>query len=88
MNAPAIHAIHTLARPEVPPLPLVLGEATHTVGLWSGRDKATCRPSIAKHEYESTPDELASWLVALAQRCQTRANAVVIGAAGIQSTES
>lgn len=59
---------------EVPPLPLVLGEATHTVGLWSGRDKATCRPSIAKHEYESTPDELASWLVALAQRCQTRAN--------------
>lgn len=59
---------------EVPPLPLVLGEATHTVGLWSGRDKENCRPSIAKHEYESTPPELASWLVALARRC-ARANA-------------
>jgi hypothetical protein len=54
---------------EVPPLPLVLGEATHTVGLWSGRDKATCRPSIAKHEYEHTPPELAEWLVSLARIC-------------------
>lgn len=54
---------------EVPSLPLVLGEATHTVGLWSGRDKATCRPSIAKHQYEATPDNLAVWLVELARRC-------------------
>lgn len=54
---------------EVPPLPLVLGKATHTVGLWSGRDKATCRPSISKHEYEHTPPELAEWLVELARRC-------------------
>jgi len=53
-----------------PPLPLVLGEATHTVGLWSGCDKATCRPSIAKHEYEHTPPELAQWLVDLAERCK------------------
>lgn len=56
---------------EVPALPLVLGEATHTVGLWSGRDKARCRPSIAKHEYESTPPELAAWLVELARRCKS-----------------
>ena len=54
---------------KVPTMPLVLGKATHTVGLWSGRDKATCRPSIAKHEYESTPPELAAWLVDLAARC-------------------
>lgn len=53
---------------EVPPLPLVLGEATHTVGLWSGRDKANCRPSIAKHEYEHTPAALAEWLVAVARK--------------------
>jgi hypothetical protein len=55
---------------EVPELPLVLGEATHTVGLWSGRDKATCRPSIAKHEHEHTPRDLAAWLVELAARCR------------------
>lgn len=57
---------------DVPAMPLRLGEATHTVGLWSGRDKATCRPSIAKHEYESTPPELAAWLVELARRCRVR----------------
>jgi hypothetical protein len=55
---------------EVPTMPLRLGEATHTVGLWSGRDKATCRPSIAKQEYESTPPELAAWLVELAAKCK------------------
>lgn len=55
---------------QVPAIPLRLGEATHTVGLWSGRDKATCRPSITKPEYEGTPPELACWLVDLAQRCR------------------
>jgi hypothetical protein len=54
---------------EVPILPLRLGEATHTVGLWSGRDKNTCRPSIGKREFESTPPELAAWLVETARRC-------------------
>ena len=54
---------------DIPDMPLRLGEATHTVGLWSGRDKATCRPSIAKHEYEHTPPDLARWLVDLAERC-------------------
>ena len=59
---------------DVPRMPIWLGEATHTVGLWSGRDKATCRPSIAKHEYEHTPPELAEWLVELARRCSVRHN--------------
>lgn len=54
---------------DLPMMPIVLGEASHTVGLWSGRDRATCRPSIAKHEYEGTPPEFAKWLVALASRC-------------------
>ena len=53
----------------VPDMPLKLGEATHTVGLWSGRNKQTCRPSINKSEYESTPPDLAAWLVELARRC-------------------
>ena len=53
----------------VPDMPLKLGEATHTVGLWSGRNKHTCRPSINKSEYESTPPDLAAWLVELARRC-------------------
>lgn len=53
----------------IPAMPIVLGEATHTVGLWSGRDKQRCRPSIAKREYEATPPEFAAWLVELARRC-------------------
>jgi len=54
----------------LPDMPLRLGEATHTVGLWSGRNRATCRPSIAKREYEHTPPDLARWLVELASRCR------------------
>ena len=54
---------------KVPDMPMRLGEATHTVGLWSGRNKQTCRPSINKREYETTPPELAVWLVELARRC-------------------
>lgn len=54
---------------ELPDMPLRLGEATHTVGLWSGRNRATCRPSIAKWEYEHTPPDLARWLVEVARRC-------------------
>lgn len=52
-----------------PAMPLRLGRATHTIGLWSGRDRATCRPSIAKSQFDSTPPEMAEWLVELARRC-------------------
>ena len=55
---------------DIPVMPLALGEATHTVGLWSGRNKATCRPSISKPEYEGTPPDFARWLVELARRCE------------------
>lgn len=56
---------------EVPALPLRLGEATHTIGLWSGRDRATCRPSIPKSMFDQTPAAMAHWLVDLARRCRT-----------------
>lgn len=55
---------------DLPPMPIKLGEATHTVGLWSGRNKATCRPSIGKKEYEATPAEFAEWLLSLAGKCR------------------
>lgn len=55
----------------IPTMPMVLGEATHTVGLWSGRDKAKARPSITKPEFEATPPEFAAWLCELARRCST-----------------
>lgn len=55
---------------DIPVMPMALGEATHTVGLWSGRNKAMCRPSISKPEYEGTPPEFARWLIDLARRCQ------------------
>lgn len=53
---------------DIPLMPLVLGEATHVVGLWSGRDKARCRPSIGKAEREHTPPDLAAWLCDLARK--------------------
>jgi hypothetical protein len=53
----------------VPAMPLRIGEPTHTVGLWSGRDKTRCRPSIGKREFEATPPAFARWLVELARRC-------------------
>jgi hypothetical protein len=56
---------------DIPTMPMVLGEATHTVGLWSGRNKATARPSITKPEFEATPPEFAVWLCELARRCST-----------------
>ena len=57
---------------EIPPMPIVLGDATHTVGLWSGRNRKTCRPSIGKREFEATPEAFAQWLVDLAKRCATQ----------------
>lgn len=58
---------------EIPDVPLVLGEATHTVGLFSGRDRSKCRPEIGKAEREHTPPHLATWLVELARRCGSKA---------------
>lgn len=55
---------------EIPEMPLVLGEATHTIGLYSGRDKLKCRPEIGKAEREHTPPQLCKWLVELARRCR------------------
>lgn len=53
----------------LPAFPIALHEATHTVGLYSGRNRATCRPEIGKAEREHTPPDLARWLVDLASRC-------------------
>jgi hypothetical protein len=51
----------------LPDMPFVLGEASHTCGLWSGRDKSKARPEIGKAEREHTPLALAEWLVMLAR---------------------
>ena len=59
---------------DIPSFPIALGEATHTVGLWSGRDRARCRPSISKAEFEHTPPALAQWLVDLARKCGNEKN--------------
>lgn len=56
----------------LPIMPMTLGDATHTVGLWSVRNRKTCRPSVGKKEYEATPTQLAEWLVKLASRCDQR----------------
>lgn len=60
---------------DVPPMPIKLGEAPCTVGLWSKRDRATCRPSIAKREFEATPPDFAAWLLEIARRCRPAAMA-------------
>lgn len=54
----------------IPAFPITLGEASHVVGLWSGRDRSAARKSIDKAERERTPPDLARWLVDLAQSCE------------------
>ncbi|MGV1035364.1 MAG: hypothetical protein ACOYBP_09155 [Microbacteriaceae bacterium] len=54
---------------DLPAIPIRLGEASHVVGLWSGRDKGNWRKSITKAEREHTPPDFARWLVDVAARC-------------------
>lgn len=54
---------------DLPTMPLALGEAPCTLGLYSGRDKSRCRPPITKPEHEQTPRGFAEWLVEVACRC-------------------
>lgn len=52
----------------LPSIPLVLGEASHVVSRWSGRDRSRARPEIGKAEREATPVEFARWLIEVASR--------------------
>lgn len=52
----------------VPPLPLVLGQAERTCGLWSGRDRSIARKEIGKAERMASPPAFAEWLIELAGR--------------------
>ena len=52
---------------DIPAIPLVLGEAPCTVGLFSGRDRARCRKEISKAEREATPPDFAAWLCRVAR---------------------
>lgn len=63
---------------ELPPIPFVLGEATHVIGA-SGRradggrlhkGDAGWRPEVTKAEREHTPPALAAWLVEVAHLCR------------------
>jgi len=56
-----------VAPADMPPVPLVLGEATHV----QSRKRQDYRPHITKAEREHTPPELAAWLVEVARRCRT-----------------
>lgn len=53
----------------IPVLPLVLGEASHTIGLRSGRARCRARPDLPKAEREETPPLFAAWLIELAVKC-------------------
>jgi len=55
---------------DLPAIPIALGEATHTIGLWSGRDRARARPVCNKSEFEKTPPAFAAWLVEAAAKCK------------------
>ncbi|WP_287949007.1 hypothetical protein [Aquamicrobium sp.] len=55
--------------PELPDVPMVLGEATHVV---QSRKRQGHRPHIKKSEREHTPPPLAEWLVELARRTKGR----------------
>lgn len=51
---------------DMPPLPMVLGEAAYVV---QSRKRHDYRPHITKAEREHTPPDLARWLVEVARRC-------------------
>lgn len=57
---------------QIPDMPFVLGEATHTVCSSRRRalDGTRYRKEVSKAEREHTPPELAAWLVDLAKRCK------------------
>ncbi|MEO8059064.1 MAG: hypothetical protein ABI671_12115 [Burkholderiales bacterium] len=57
----------------VPRMPLVLGDAERTCGLWGGRDRARARKEIGPAEREHTPPAFARWLVDLARACEVAA---------------
>lgn len=57
---------------DIPPIPLVLGEATHVIAT-SIRRAGSRRPEVAKAEREHTPPDFAAWLVDLARRCADKA---------------
>ena len=52
---------------DIPPLPLVLGRATHCIRPTRAYPRL---PSVTKAEREHTPPEFAAWLVDLARRTQ------------------
>lgn len=63
---------------DLPPMPIVLGEATHVIGM-SGRRRdggrlhkgdPGWRPEVTKAEREHTPPALAAWLVEVANLCR------------------
>lgn len=53
--------------PDLPDIPLILGDATHVV---QSRKRQDYRPHITKAEREQTPPQLAEWLVELARRTE------------------
>jgi hypothetical protein len=60
---------------DIPEMPMVLGEATHTIASSTARqrrDHPQHRPEVTKSEREHTPPALAEWLVDLASRCQMK----------------
>ncbi len=61
---------------ELPLMPLSLGEAPRTCGLYSGRDRARARPDLGKAERSATPLLFACWLVALARSVAPSAGVV------------
>lgn len=59
---------------DLPPFPMVLGEATHVVSPSGNIRKGMpgYRPQLRKAEREHTPPDFARWLVMLAERCQVK----------------
>lgn len=55
---------------DLPPVPFVLGEASHVIAQSSRRQKLRLRPEVTKAEREHTPLALALWLVEVAKKCK------------------
>lgn len=55
---------------DMPPLPFVMGDATHVIAQSNRRQKLRLKPECTKAEREHTPPALAAWLIELARKCR------------------
>lgn len=71
---------------EIPPYPIRLGRATHTISSVFKKNHPQYRPETSKSDREHTPAQLATWLVSLVIKINT--NPIKYGALSAKGGEN